>query len=137
MCPPETIIEMKGGSGTFIALFARDVREDVALEMVDADERHAPALRERLRGHDADEQRAHEPRPRRYGDEVYFIARRENPRFVENLGEERQYRLLVHARGELRNDAAVDAVRVYLAGNRVRDYAPSVNRDGERRVVAA
>ena len=30
----------------------------------------------RLRGHDADEQRAHEPRPRRYGDEVYFIARR-------------------------------------------------------------
>ena len=37
-----------------------EVREDMAFEMVDADERHAERKRQRLRRRDADEQRTDE-----------------------------------------------------------------------------
>ena len=113
---------------------AQEVRRDVALEVVDRRERQAARGGDRLRGRDADEQRADEPRPLRDADERDVVERRAGAaqRVVDRgVGE-----LEVVARGDLRHDAAVGVVDA-LRGDDVRQHVAVAGDDRRARVVAA
>ena len=113
---------------------AQEVRGDVALEVVDGRQRQPARGGDRLRGRDADEQRADEARPLRDRDEVDVGERRAGAaqRVVDGgVGE-----LEVVARGDLRHDAAVGVVDA-LRGDDVRAHLAVARDDRRAGVVAA
>ncbi len=95
-------------------------RGDVPVEVVDRHERQATRPRDRLRGGDADEQRADQPRPLRHGNAVDVVERRAG--LGERLADDRRDELEVATRGNLGNDAAVARVEVGLRRDDARAY---------------
>jgi hypothetical protein len=90
-------------------------RGDVALEVVDRNERKPTGPRNRLRRGEPDEQRAYEPRPLRDRDALDVAEQR--LRIVECLADDRRHELQVAPRGDLRHDATVPRVQRRLRGD--------------------
>ena len=111
------------------------VRADVALDVVDRDERLARRVRQRLRRGDADEQRAHQARAVGYGDGVH--VRKGHVCLFEALVHDRVHALHMLAGGDLRHHAAVHRVQRNLRGDDRGDDLPAVADDRRRRLVAA
>ena len=131
MWPPLARRQRNGGSS---GSGCEVQRGDVPVEVVDPDERQATRPRDRLRGGDADEQRADQPRPLRHGDAVDVVERR--ARLGERLADDRRDELEVAARGNLGDDAAVARVQIGLRGDDARANLP-VLRDERRRGLVA
>jgi hypothetical protein len=93
-------------------------RRDVAVEMVDRDERQAARPRDRLRRGEADEERADQPRALRHGDAIDLLERR--VRLRERLADDGRHELEVPSRRDLRHDSAVASVQLGLRGDDVR-----------------
>ena len=93
-------------------------RGDVAVQVVDRDERQVPRPRDRLRRGDADEQRADEARALRDRDAVDVVERR--ARLPERLAHDGRDQLEMPARRDLRDDAAEPRVQVRLRRDDVR-----------------
>ena len=83
-------------------------RGDVAVQVVDGHERQPAAPGERLRGREADEQRADQAGALRDRDGLDVVQA--GPGAVERLPEHRQHELEVAARGHLRHDPAEPCV---------------------------
>ena len=96
-------------------------REQVSLQVMHADHRHAEPVSEPGGDARADEQRARKPRPFGVRDRVHLIESR--TRVGEHAPHERQRAADVIARGELRHDAAVFGVQRGLRVNFVREQA--------------
>ncbi len=84
----------------------------MAVQVVDRHERQPAGGGERLRGRDADEQRADQPRALRHGDLLDVVERGAGA--VERVVDDRVDELEVVARGDLRHDAA--EARVHALG---------------------
>ena len=91
-------------------------RQRVGVQVVDLDERHAPAHRERLAEGGADQQRAHQAGAGGHGDRAEIGGR--HPGLVERGLHDGHEVLQVLAPGDLRHDAAVGPVVVDLRGDR-------------------
>src|SRR6201999_3387562 len=83
--------------GRLERLRLEEVGGDVALQVVDRDQRQAARGGGRLRGRDADQQRADQPRPGGRGDRVDVVQG--HPRFAEGGLDHRRGQLQVVARG--------------------------------------
>ena len=109
-------------------------RQQVALQVVNADDRHAPGVAERAREAGADQQGPDETRSRRIGNAVNGL------RLDAGLGQgrldHRQEALDVLARGELRHHPAVAAVQLDLAEDAIRHEAFFAVVERNRRLVA-
>jgi hypothetical protein len=90
-------------------------RQEVALEMVDADERQLPRVGDGLGRAQADEQRADQSGTVGGGDGIDLVERER--RLVQRALDRRRQCAHVAARGELGDDAAVGAVDVVLRGD--------------------
>ena len=106
---------------------------DVAVQVVDRHERESAGGGERLRGRDADEQRADQPRALRHGDLLDVVERGAGA--VERVVDDRVDELEVVARGDLRDDAAEARVHA-LGGDDVGEQIALIGDDGGARVVA-
>ena len=104
------------------------------MQMVDRDERKAPRPRDRLRGRDADEERADEARPARDRHRVDSVQRRAG--LDERLLDHRRDELEMPARRDLRHDASVARVEIGLGGDDVREDPPVLRDDRSRSLVA-
>jgi hypothetical protein len=87
-------------------------RRDVTVQVVDRRERQAPGPRERLRGGDADEERADQPRPGGDRDGLDIVERRACS--CERLLDHRQHELEMPARGHFGNNTAELRVQLVL-----------------------
>ncbi len=87
------------------------------MQMVHRDERQPPRPGERLRGGDADEQRADQPRPCRHGHR--FDARQVGACLRERRGDDGDDELEVATTRDLGNDAAEAGVQIGLRGDDV------------------
>ncbi len=106
---------------------------DVALDVIDADQRHVQAHREHLGGADADQQSADQPRRIVDGDAAdVFEAYR---RLLQRLVDDRQQTLQMGAGGDLRHDAAEAGVQIGLRGDDAGENHQLVGEDGRRRFV--
>ncbi len=97
-------------------------RGDVAVQMVDGDQRQAMRPGERLRGGDADEQRADQPGPHRDGDRVDIAS---STRLAERLLDHRRDELEMAAARDLGHDAAEARVQLVLRGDDAGAISPS------------
>ncbi len=104
------------------------------MQMVDRGERQPVRPRERLRGGDADEQRADEPRAARDADELEPVER--CVRVGERLADDGHHELEMPPRRDLGHDAAEARVQVGLRGDDVREDLAVTRYDGGRRFVA-
>ena len=109
-------------------------RRDVAVQVVDRDERQPARPGERLRGLHADEQRADQAGPARDRDGVDVVERRAC--FRERLADDGRRELEVPARRDLRHDAAVTRVQLRLRRDDVRANESVFGHDGTRGLVA-
>ena len=107
---------------------------DVALEMVDADQRQAVHPCQRLGQRAADQQRAHQTGALRHRQAVEIAEAHAG--LGQRLLDDRHDDLDVPPRGELRHHAAVGRVDVVLRGDHARQHAPAVDEHGGRRLVA-
>ena len=108
-------------------------RGDVAVEVIDRDQRQPVRPGEGLRRREADEQRADEARALRdgYGIEALeFCAR-----FRQCLPQHRDDELEVAPRGDLRNDTAEASVQLRLRRDDVRENLALVRDDRRSRLV--
>ena len=94
-------------------------RRDVALEVVDRDERQVARPRDRLGGRDADEQRADEARALRDADAVDVVE--PSPASSSASRDHRRDQLEVAPRRDLGHHAAVPRVKVRLRGHHRRE----------------
>src|SRR5688572_9098207 len=108
-------------------------RQQMALQVMDADDGYAPGVAERARYRGADQKRADETGPRGIRNAVNGL------RFGAGLRQDRfdhrQEALNVLARGELRHDPAVAAVQLDLAEDAVRHEALFAVVERNRRLV--
>ena len=95
----------------------QEVRRNVTLQVVDGGERQAANGGDRLRGLDADEQRADEPGPARHRDQLDVVERRAGS--AERVVDDRVGELEVVPAGDLGHHTAVAVVHA-LAGDHVR-----------------
>jgi len=109
-------------------------RRDVAVEVVDRDERQPPRPRERLRHGEPDEEGADQPRALRHGDAVDVVERR--ARLGERLADHRRDELEMPPRRDLGHDAAVPRVEVGLRGDDARAHLPVIRDERRGRLVA-
>ena len=119
MCPPLTTSATYGGSG---GPCVEEVRPDVPLQVVDADQAGARGERHALGRRHPDQQRPHQTGADRHRDPVDVAEPRE-PGRLERLGQERVQRLHVGARRHLGHDPAEPLVQVHLGGDEVRAHA--------------
>ena len=98
-------------------------RRDVALEVVDGDERQPARPGERLRRGEADEQRADEPGPLGDGDSLDVVERHAGR--SERLAHDRSDELEVAPRRDLGHDAAVAGVEIGLRRDDEESTRPS------------
>ena len=117
-----------------LAARPQERREEVALEVIDADERNAARPGERLARREADEERADQPGPGRRRDEADVLE--PDARGRERLLERGRQVLEVRARRDLGHDAAVARVRRELRGDHVREHPALAVEHGDRRLVA-
>ena len=108
-------------------------RGDVAVEVVDRDERQPARPGDGLRGGKADEERADQARALRHGDAVDVLERR--VRLGERLADHRRHELEVPPRGDLGHDAAVAGVQLRLRGDDARKDLSVLRDDRRRRFV--
>ena len=92
------------------------------MQVVDGDERQPARPGDRLRGGEADEQRADQPGPRGDGDRVDVVEGRS--RVGERLADHRRDELEVPPRRDLRHDAAEPCMQLGLRGDDVRGSRP-------------
>jgi hypothetical protein len=111
-----------------------DVRVDVPLQVVDADERHAATEGDRLRRGDPHQERPDEPRPDGDGHGVDVSERRLG--LAQRHLEQRVDALEVRPGGDLGDHAPELLVEVSLAGDQVRTDQPPVLDDRDGRLVA-
>ncbi|MBV6418065.1 MAG: hypothetical protein CMLOHMNK_02845 [Steroidobacteraceae bacterium] len=104
-------------------------REQMPLEMVHVDGRHAPRVREAARERGAGQQRTDETGTRRAGDAVDVTAIRTGRR--ERLAHERHEAAHMIARGEFRHDAAIEAMQVDLRMQDMREQSATLVEDGD------
>ena len=107
----------------------------VPVQVVHRHERQPARGGERLRGRDADEQRADQPGSARDRDLLDVVEPRAGP--LERVGGHRVDQLQVVARGDLRHHAAVARVQQPLRGDHVREDPAVVADDRGAGVVAA
>ena len=107
MWPPLASRHVNGGSNGS----GEVERRDVALEVVDGDERHTARPRDRLGGREADEQRADEARPLRHADAVDVLEA--EPGVVERRANDGRDELEM-ASEATRHDSAEPRVKVRL-----------------------
>ena len=93
----------------------------MAFHMVHADRRNAPGEGQRLGAGGADQQRADQSGTGRVGDRVDVAGRA--LRLVQYLADQRQHALDVIARGQFRHHAAIHAVLLDLAEQRIGQQA--------------
>ena len=109
-------------------------RRDVRAEMVDRHEREAARPGDRLRGREADEQRADETGALGDGDPADVVEA--PPRVVERRAQDRRNELEVPSRGDLRHHAAVPRVELGLRGDDRGEQLAVLGDDGGGRLVA-
>ena len=117
MWPPET---SKATNGKRRRIGREERRQQVALEVVDAERRLAERRSQRAGDTGADQQRAGQARAARVGDDV-DVAPSVGAGRAQDLARQRQDAADVVARSELRNDAAVVGVHLDLAVQRLRE----------------
>ena len=100
----------------------REERGDVAVEVVDGDQREPARPGERLRRGDADQERTDESRALRDADRLDVAQI--GVRLVERPAHGRQDQLQMMAGGHLRDDAAVGGVQLGLGGDDVCEDPP-------------
>ncbi len=106
----------------------------MALQVVDAHHRNAPAERQGLRRRDAHQERADQTRSGRDGDGRQVPAG--DARLLEGAGDDRRHRLEVGAAGQFGDDPAEGGVQVDLAGDHGGAHRQCVIDDGRRCLVA-
>ena len=109
-------------------------RCDVAVQMVDRDERQTARPGERLRSREPDKQRADQARPPSDCDTTDVVEAHSALR--ERLPDDGHDELEMPPRGDLRDDASVARVQVGLRGDDVREDAPVLGDERGRRLVA-
>ena len=114
--------------GRLERLGLEEVGGDVALQVVDRDQRQPARGGDRLRGRDADQQRADQPRPGGRGDRVDVVEG--HPGLAQGGLDHRRGQLEVMAGGDLGDDAAEAGVRGGLRGDHVRQDAAAVEHGG-------
>jgi hypothetical protein len=107
---------------------------DVPVQVVDRDEGQPLRPRDRLRGREADEERADEPGALRHGDAL--DVREARPRLGQRLAHDRRDELEVAPRRDLRHDAAVALVQQRLRRDHGREHAPALVEERGRGLVA-
>ena len=110
------------------------VGRDMALDVVDRNERHIERQCSRLGKIHADEQRADKAGRIGHGDGVQLAARQAG--VLQRLLGKTVDGLNMLARGDLRHNAAVFAVQRHLRGDAVRQDASSVLHNGDGGLVA-
>jgi len=109
-------------------------RGDVAVEMVDGDERQAAPPGDSLRRGEPYEQRTDQARSLR--DRDALDVRERDAGAIERLADDRRDELEVAPRGDLRDDPAEGRVQLRLGGDRVRENLALGRDDRGRRLVA-
>ncbi|MNN40711.1 hypothetical protein D3C81_1547940 [compost metagenome] len=92
-------------------------RQQMALHMVHADRRHAPGQGQRLGAGGPDQQRADQARPGGIGDRIDIGETATG--LGQHLADQRQHAFDVVARGQFGHHAAVGAMQVDLAEQRI------------------
>ena len=110
--------------GRLQRLGLEEVGGDVALQVVDRDQRQPPRRGDRLRGADADQQGPDQARAGGHRDRLDVIER--GAGLVQRRLDHRRRQLQVVARGDLGHDAAELRVRRGLRGDRVGEHARAV-----------
>jgi hypothetical protein len=135
-------VDQEGMSSGYLQRHEREVRrarleggrQQVAFQVVDPDDRHAPGIAERAPEASTDQQRPDEARSRRIGNAVNGL--RLDARLGQGRLDHRQEALDVLARGELRHHPAVAAVQLDLAEDAIRHEAFFAVVERNRRLVA-
>ena len=124
-----------GGSqteeGRLERLRREEVGGDVALQVIDRDQRQAAGGGDRLRGRDADQEGADQPRPDRDRDRLDLVER--HPGLLQRGADDRRRQLQVMARGDLGDDAAEARVGGGLRGDHVGEDPPAGEDGGAAR----
>ena len=112
----------------------RDIwKKRVGANVVHAHQWYPPRPAKCLCGRHADQQRTHEPGPIGYGDRVQRFSRTGRDR--QGLFNDRIEPLDVRPRRNLRHDAAILAVQVYLRGDGIAAHVGAIDDHGRRRFV--
>jgi hypothetical protein len=109
-------------------------RGNVAVEMVDRDERPTARPGDRLRRGEAHEQRADEAGPLRHGDTVDVLERAIGP--SQRLSDDGKNELEVVSRGDLGNDASEPCVELGLRGDDGGEHRTARGDERRGRLVA-
>ena len=110
------------------------IRADMALDVVDGNQRLFRRVGQPLRPAHAGEQRAHQPRAVGHGHRVDVVQRQ--ARLPQRLIQKRVDGLHVHARCDFRHHAAVQRVHVDLSGDGVGALDAAVLHHGDGGLVA-
>ena len=105
-----------------------EVGGDVALQVVDRDQRQAPRRGQRLRRAHPDQEGPDQARARGHGDGLDVLER--GIRLGQGVFDNRNRELEVMARGDLGDDAAEARVRLGLRGDRVGENPAAVQNRG-------
>ena len=124
----------RSGSGDRRPFALQVGREDVALEVIDRDERDAEAVGEALRAGDADQQRADESRAG--GDRDRSTSLHAQLRVVERARDQRKEMLQMFARGDLRHDAAERLMPLDLRGDEIHAHTAVALEQRDRGFIA-